>query len=263
MQLIDIGANLAHDSFDADRDAVLTRARDAGVGVLIVTGSSRASSHRAADLASEHPGALYATAGVHPHHARDFTDECDRWIRALAARPGVVAVGECGLDFFRNFSPPGDQERAFRRHVEIAIECGAPLFLHQRDAHRRFCEILDEYGRDLPPAVAHCFTGGRSELDDYLERGLFIGVTGWVCDERRGADLAAAVPHIPADRLMIETDAPYLLPRDLHPRPKSRRNEPMHLAHVAATVARLRGVPLDEVARQTTAVARRFFRLAD
>ena len=261
MTLIDIGANLAHDSFDQDRDAVLERAAAAGVDTLVVTGSCRTSSERAAELAAAHPGHLYATAGIHPHHARDFDEESGNWIRALAARPNVVAVGECGLDFFRDFSPRDDQERAFRGQIETAIELDAPLFLHQRDAHERFCAIIDEYRDDLPRAVAHCFTGGADELADYLQRGLFIGVTGWVCDERRGSELVAAVPHIPDDRLMIETDAPYLLPRDLDPKPKTRRNEPVHLPHIATRVAELRGVTAQALAASTTATARRFFGL--
>jgi TatD DNase family protein len=260
-EFVDIGANLAHDSFDHDRADVLGRARAVGVKTLVVTGSSRDSSERAADLAAAHPGRLYATAGVHPHHAREYDDEADGWIRELAARPGVVAIGECGLDFFRNFSPPTAQEHAFRRQLGLSIELGMPLFLHQRDAHDRFCAILDEYAGALPPAVAHCFTEGPDALEDYLERGLYIGVTGWICDERRGAALAEAVRHVPLDRIMIETDAPYLLPRDLDPKPASRRNEPMHLPHVAAAVARLRGVTVSELAAHTSANARRFFGL--
>jgi TatD DNase family protein len=260
-ELIDIGANLAHDSFDQDRVEVLERARAAGVDTLVVTGSSRDSSRRAADLAAAYPGRLFATAGVHPHHAREYDDGADGWIRELATRPGVVAIGECGLDFFRNFSPPAAQEHAFRRQLSLGVELGMPLFLHQRDAHDRFCAILDEHAGELPPAVAHCFTEGPDALGDYLERGLYIGVTGWICDERRGAALAEAVSHVPLDRLMIETDAPYLLPRDLDPKPRSRRNEPMHLPHIAAAVARHRGVSVNELAARTTVNARRFFRL--
>ena len=263
MTLIDIGANLAHDSFDQDRDTVLERAAAAGVDTLVITGSCRASSERAAELAAAQPRRLYATAGIHPHHARDYDDGSAAWIRRLATQPGVVAVGECGLDFFRDFSPREDQERAFRGQIETAIALDAPLFLHQRDAHERFCAILDEYRGDLPRAVAHCFTGGPDELADYLARDLYIGVTGWVCDERRGAELVAAVPLVPDNRLMIETDAPYLLPRDLTPKPKTRRNEPAYLAHIATRVAELRGVKPGALAASTTATARRFFGLPD
>jgi TatD DNase family protein len=143
----------------------------------------------------------------------------------------------------------------------MAVVTGLPVFLHQRDAHADFTAILRDYAPRLSAAIAHCFTGGPSELEDYLSLGMSIGVTGWVCDERRGTALRTAVPLIPADRLMIETDAPYLQPRDLAPKPASRRNEPANLAHVARAVADLRGEPWEPLATTTTANARRFFRL--
>jgi len=170
-------------------------------------------------------------------------------------------VGECGLDFFRNFSPQADQERAFHQQLEAATDSGLPVFLHQRDAHERFCAILDEHLGRLTGAVAHCFTGQRAELDHYLERGLMIGITGWICDERRGHHLRDLVAHIPPDRLMIETDAPYLLPRDLDPRPRNRRNEPMYLPHILEVIAKVAGRPLAEMAEQTRLNTVEFFRL--
>jgi len=260
-RLIDVGANLAHDSFDHDREDVLARAAEAGVDVIVVTGSSRESSHDALDLCRRFPGRLFSTAGVHPHHARDWAEDDVSWMKDLAGAPEVVAIGECGLDFFRNFSSHEDQESAFRAQLEVGIETGLPVFLHQRDAHERFKPILAEYLPRLSRAVAHCFTGGREELDDYLDMGLYIGVTGWICDERRGAHLRELVDAIPTDRLLLETDAPYLLPRDLQPRPASRRNEPMHLRHVAETVAMCTGSSFEQLAKQTTANAIRFFGL--
>lgn len=261
MQLIDIGVNLAHDSFDHDRAEVVDRAREAGVTGMVITGSCRASSHRALELAREYSDSFAATAGVHPHHASDFSDADAGWIRALAAESRVKAVGECGLDFFRNFSPPDDQERAFHAQLELAGELQMPVFLHQRDAHERFCAILREHLSHIPRGVAHCFTGDRRELEDYLGLGLSIGITGWICDERRGAHLKSLIPDIPPDRLMLETDAPYLLPRDLKPKPRSRRNEPRYLAHVLEVVAAAAGRDPATVARQTSANARQFFDL--
>jgi TatD DNase family protein len=170
-------------------------------------------------------------------------------------------VGECGLDYFRNFSPPEAQRAAFAAQLEIAAEVHKPVFLHQRDAHGDFTAILRDYRTSLTGGVAHCFTGSRPELEDYLALDLYIGVTGWVNDERRGQDLRAAVPHIPGDKLMLETDAPYLLPRDLVPHPKSRRNEPAYLPHIARTVAQLRGESLEAVAASTTRTATLFFHL--
>lgn len=261
MQLIDIGANLTHDSFDRDRDAVLQRAREAGVARMIVTGASREHSPRALDLARAHPGLLYATAGVHPHHASEYTAECDAEMRTLLAHAEVVAVGECGLDYFRDFSPRPMQRKAFEMQLQIAADIGKPLFLHQRDAHADFMAMMKAFDGQLGPAVVHCFTGSRTELFDYLDQDWHIGITGWLCDERRGAHLRELVKSIPADRLMIETDAPYLLPRTLKPSPKDRRNEPSFLPHIAEELARDRGESLETVASATTSTASAFFRL--
>ena len=261
VQLIDIGANLTHDSFDHDRDAVLQRARDAGVVQMVVTGASREHSPQALALARAHPGELFATAGVHPHHATEYTAECDSEMRELHAHPEVVAVGECGLDYFRDFSPRPAQRKAFERQLEIAAETGKPLFLHQRDAHVDFMAVMKAFDGRLGPAGVHCFTGTRAELFDYLDRDWHVGITGWLCDERRGQHLRELVKHIPADRLMIETDAPYLLPRTVKPAPSHRRNEPMYLAHIVEELARDRGEDVAVTAANATATTRAFFGL--
>ena len=259
--LIDIGINLAHEAFNPDRDAVLAAARAAGVKHLIVTGSSVASSQAARALARRTPGELSSTAGLHPHHAADWSDAAAGALRQLAAEPGVVAIGECGLDFYRDFAPRPAQEQAFRAQVELAIELGRPLFLHCRDAHARFIAVLREYAAVLPPAVAHCFTGTEREAQECLALGLHLGITAWICDERRGLHLRHVVRGIPLTRLMLETDAPYLLPRDLRPAPAHRRNEPRFLPHICAAVAAARGEDAATLAAATTATARAFFRL--
>ena len=261
MQLIDIGANLTHDSFDHDRDAVLQRARDVGVAQLVVTGASREHSPKALKLAQQHPGRLFATAGVHPHHASEYTAECDAELRALHVHAEVVAVGECGLDYFRDFSPRPAQRRAFELQLQIGVDTGKPLFLHQRDAHADFMAMMQNFEGHLGPAVVHCFTGTRAELFDYLDQDWHIGITGWLCDERRGQHLRELVKHIPAHRLMLETDAPYLLPRTVKPAPSHRRNEPMYLAHIVEELARDRGEDVATTALRTTAAAQAFFRL--
>ena len=260
--LVDIGANLAHDSFDDDRDEVLQRAADAGVGRIVVTGSSDDSNRKAARLAADHPGVLYSTAGVHPHHASDYTPESDALIRELATGGRVVAVGECGLDYFRNFSPREAQLAAFRSQLEIAADTGLPVFLHQRDAHDDFVEVLEPMLPKLSRAVAHCFTGEHESLREYLALGLYIGVTGWICDERRGIHLKEIVSTVPDDRIMIETDAPYLLPRTIRPKPQTRRNEPVYLPEVLRVVAEARGHTEEHVARITSETAERFFGLS-
>jgi TatD DNase family protein len=260
-ELIDIGANLAHDSFDADRDAVLERAESAGICQLVVTGSSFESNVAALQLAHRLPARLFCTAGVHPHHAADYDDRTDAQIRALAADPACVAIGECGLDYFRNYSPRDAQLAAFEAQLQAAADCGKPVFLHQRDAHDDFVAMLEPRLASVSRAVAHCFTGDAAALDAYLEMDLYIGITGWICDERRGRELYRLASRIPDDRLMIETDAPYLLPRTLRPKPGSRRNEPAFLAEVLRVLAQARGQHPDHVAEITTRNARLFFGL--
>ena len=258
MQLTDIGANLTHASFQPDLGEVVQRARNAGVGTLIVTGTSVEESRRACEIADAY--GLYATAGVHPHHARDCDDATVPSLREIARHPRVVAIGECGLDFNRNYSPHPDQEKWFVAQLELGLSLDKPLFLHSRDAHPRFSQIISA----LKPrkAVAHCFTGEREELHAYLDLGLYVGITGWICDERRGKHLLELVREIPRERLLLETDSPYLTPRDMRPQPKARRNEPAFLPHVARTVARALGQPLEDVAAATTANARRLFGLS-
>ncbi|MGB5104974.1 MAG: TatD family hydrolase [Steroidobacteraceae bacterium] len=257
--LVDIGLNLGHDSFDHDREAVVAAAKSAGVRHMVITGSTLASTRAAIELVRADPATYRATAGIHPHHAREFHDHDVAELRGLMRAPEVGAAGECGLDYFRNFSPHEDQERVFRTQLALAVELGRPVFLHQRDAHDAFVAILREYLPRLPGGVAHCFTGDERELRDYLDMGLSIGVTGWICDERRGQHLRELVARIPLDRLMLETDAPYLLPRDLQPKPKSRRNEPRYLPHILAAVAACRGEDPVAVAAATTRNSLAFF----
>lgn len=259
--LVDIGANLTHGSFDDDRDQVIARAADAGVTRIIVTGTNSESSRDAVALARTRPGKLYATAGMHPHHASDYSAAVRATLAELIKEDEVVAVGECGLDYFRNLSPPADQCSAFESQLELALESGLPVFLHQRDAHDDFVSVLKPVIGDLSAGVAHCFTGDRDALQDCLALGLYIGVTGWICDERRGAMLKKIVADIPLDRLMIESDAPYLLPRTLHPKPRTRRNEPMHVTEVLKTVAEAMQESESAIAMATTANAVRFFAL--
>jgi TatD DNase family protein len=263
MHLIDIGANLGHDSFDHDRDAVLQRARDAGVARMVVTGASREGSPKALGLARAHPGVLFATAGVHPHHASDYDADTDHLLRALQREPEVKAVGETGLDYHRNYSPREAQLAAFEKQLAIAVETNKPLFLHQRDAHADFMGMMREFEGRVGPAVVHCFTGSREELFAYLDQDWYVGITGWICDERRGTHLREFVREVPADRLLLETDAPYLLPRTVHPQPSHRRNEPMYLRHICEGVARDRGESAEATAANATAAARAFFGLPE
>lgn len=245
--MIDIGVNLTSTRFDQDRETVVADAKQAGVTGMILTGTSIDESQAAAALASSYPGFAYATAGVHPHDAKSVEATDLSAIQQLAQRPEVVAIGECGLDFNRDFSPRPQQEAVFEAQLALAAELSMPVFMHCRDAHDRWFAILRPWLDKLPAAVLHCFTGDDRALRDCLDAGLYIGVTGWLCDERRGQQLQQQVSWLPDDRLMIETDSPYLQPRDIRPRPKRSRNEPKYLPHIAQTVARLRQQPVEHI----------------
>jgi TatD DNase family protein len=257
--LVDIGINLAHKSYGSDRGAVIARAREAGIRRMGITGTSVASTRAAIDLARRHPGAMFATAGIHPHEASTASAEALRELGELAREPEVKSMGECGLDFDRDFSPRPAQEAAFEAQLEMAAGNRLPVFLHERSAHERFLAILARFRPRLSRAVVHCFTGSAAELDAYLALDLHIGITGWICDERRGKGLRPLMARIPAERLMIETDGPYLTP----PAAKAagRRNEPAFLTHVLEEVARSAGRPAAQVAVETTRTAELFFGL--
>jgi len=261
MELIDIGCNLTHDAFVADREDVLARAKQAGVVQIVVTGASEDGSRSALSLAQSHPGTITATAGVHPHHAHDYTSDTDTVLRELAAHREVVAVGETGLDYFRDLSPRAEQLQAFERQLQIGIDTGLPLFLHQRDAHADFIGMIREVRDRISKLVVHCFTGTQKELHECLDYDCFIGITGWICDERRGTQMLEYMRDIPANRLLIETDSPYLKPRNLRPRVKTHRNEPQWLPWIASTLAESRGERVEQLAASTTANARGFFGL--
>lgn len=257
---IDIGVNLTGSSFKKDIPKVIERAQIAGVEQLIVTGTNSLHSEQAIQLSEQYESVCYATAGLHPHHASDYSNDLDSELRDMLAHKNAVAVGECGLDFNRNFSTRQEQIRAFEAQLEIAIDLNKPVFLHQRDAHDDFVAIIKSCRRDLDQLVAHCFTGSIEEVNDFVLLDMYIGVTGWICDERRGSSLQQAVKHIPLDRIMLETDAPYLLPRDLKEKPvEKNRNEPCYLPHIAQAVAKHMQVTEDELIVAAYENSRNFF----
>ncbi|MCY3803259.1 MAG: TatD family hydrolase [Gammaproteobacteria bacterium] len=263
MELVDICFNFTSDTFRNDEAQVVERARQAGVRHFVITGSSVADSEHAIRLCAQYEDAS-ATAGIHPHLAREFSDESLHRLQQIAAHEKVSAIGETGLDYNRNYSSPAQQKAAFQAQLELAAELALPGFLHQRDAHADFARILTRIRDRLTRVVTHCFTGSANELDCYIDLDCHIGITGWICDERRGRHLHEIIPRIPANRLMIETDAPYLLPRNLpadatFPKPRGRRNEPAYLPHILRTVADCRGISETQAAMETTRTAKDFF----
>lgn len=255
---IDIGINLTNKQFYNEQEEVINRALDNGVEQMILTGTSLRRSRESAGMAADYPGILFSTAGIHPHDARSFHHESVNELKKLLLCEHVVSVGECGLDFDRDFSPRPVQEECYRAQLELAIEVSKPLFLHERSAFRRFNEITDDYLPRIPKAVIHCFTGTLQEAKLYLDKGFYLGFTGAISDRNRFSHLEEVVRYVPLNRMMIETDAPFMLPKNL-PRMPHRRNEPSFLPYVASTVAAMKNISISAVAAETTETAREFF----
>jgi len=257
---IDIGINLTNKQFNNEHEEIINRALDHGVEQMILTGTSVRASKESAEIAEDYPGILFSTAGIHPHDAKSFNNESISELRKLLKQYRVVSVGECGLDFDRDFSPRPVQEKCYRAQLELSVEVDKPLFLHERAAFKRFNEITDEYLSQFPKAVVHCFTGTLQEAEIYLDKGFYLGFTGAISDQNRFKHLEDVIRYVPLDRMMIETDAPFMLPKN-RPRMQNRRNEPAFLPYIAQTIAHLKRISLSEVAGATTEVARSFFRI--
>nr|CAG4650241.1 EOG090X080R [Sida crystallina] len=279
--LIDIGANLTNSKYARDLDSVIDRAKDSGVRKIMVTGASVQCSKEALRLTRLYPGTLYSSAGIHPHDAKTWTDDCYEIIRELANNPECVAIGECGLDFNRNFSPPDVQLLVFEKQVQLACELRKPLFLHERDAHEDMVRILETYKDKLPPAVLHCFTGTSAQAVKYIEMGLYIGLTGFLWKDKSDDGVRSILEKglIPLDRLLVETDAPFMYPnvrgskipahikQCLSERSLSflnryctfQRNEPCALPVIVEMIAAYMKRPVEEVAMATTINAIKMF----
>lgn len=268
--MIDIGVNLLHPQFEGDRELVVDRAAAVGITGMLLTATDLQTAAATIDFcASSERQAIQmrTTAGVHPHDAKDAPENLADLLRTLAGSPEVRAIGETGLDFNRNFSPPDLQISVFETQLRLAADLALPVFAHDRDSDGQVYRLLKKYAHLLPGMVVHCFTGSAADLDRYLDLGCAIGITGWVCDRRRGETLRGIVSRIPLDRLMIETDAPFLLPQNAppdwyqHNAGIRRRNEPALLPWVAAGIAEATGRLLQEIREGTAANARRLFGL--
>ena len=269
MNLVDIAANFSDDDFCEDALQVIERALENGIDQIVCVGAHIASSEDGIALSRRYPTRLFATVGLHPHVCERCDADILAELRALAADPTVVAIGEAGLDFYRQLTTPAIQERGFEEMMGIAAAIGKPLFVHVRDAHERCAEMLSAQRDSLGKIIVHCFTGDQAQLHRYLDLDAYIGITGWICDERRGKHLHALVSEVPPSRLLLETDSPYLLPRTMTRiqrralLPISGRNEPCTLPWVLETVARCCARDPETVARQTATAARECFALPE
>lgn len=256
-QIIDIGVNLMHRQYDSDRESIIQAAYEKNITPLIITGTNVRESKKAQTFAEKFEGKLFSTAGVHPHDAKTCNSNTINELRNLAKKKYVCAIGECGLDYDRDFSPRDVQKLWFEKQIELAEELNMPLFLHERAAFKDFYDILSKH-KNIK-AVVHCFTGTGAELQGYIRLNCYIGITGWICDERRGKHLRSLVKLIPIDKLMIETDAPFLVPRNMSI--KTNRNEPAYLRHILNDIAKCMGKSPDELAKAVTLNTKEFFNL--
>lgn len=282
--LVDIGANLTNKKFSRDLDSVVQRAHDAGVQKIMVTGTSVHSSKEALRLTRLFPDRLYCTVGLHPHDAKAWDDDSWSALEQLASNAECVAVGECGLDFNRNFSPPETQIEVFEKQVQLACKLKKPLFLHERDAHDALVSILEKYQGQLPSTVIHCFTGSKAEAKKYVDMGFYIGLTGYLWKDKSEDGVRKILEDgvIPLERLLVETDAPFMYPNTrasklpqhikgalteeslnfLHRYCTFQRNEPCSLAVTVEMIAACMGRPADQVGLSTTFNALKVFGLS-
>ena len=256
---IDIACNFTHESFKRNLEEVINDAELAGVEKFVLLCASLADLDPIKKIQKNAPNKFFISAGIHPHHATETVEvNYDQLLRQLQSIT-PHAIGETGLDYFRNISPPDIQKESFRMHIEIAKELSLPLYLHQRDAHNDFIRMIREHRKNFPKFVVHCFTGTQKELDDYLDLDAYIGLTGWICDAKRNIDLRQSIKNIPLEKIMIETDSPYLIPKNLLKKPKKNINEPKYLPHIANEICELTGYELEEIKLATSKNAINFF----
>lgn len=253
--LIDTHAHVQVRQFSGDRERVIQAAFDAGVSQLLVPGIELESSREAVALAARHPGRLFAAVGTHPHDATTLTPQALEAQRALAHSPGVVAIGEIGLDFYRNLSPREVQIEALVAQIGLARELDLPIILHNRESHAEMLTALREHAAGVR-GVFHCFIGDKAMARDALDLGFYLSFAGPVTYPRN-TELAEVAAWAPLDRILVETDCPYLSPQPV----RGKRNEPRYVALTAAHIAALRGIPSDELANATTRNAARLFKL--
>lgn len=259
--MIDIGINLTNSRFDHDRQTVIEQAELANIQHMLITGTSENTSQQAIKLCQQYPTYLSSTVGVHPHDADSVSVNFIEKLNKLAASPFVKAIGECGLDFNRMFSSKENQQKVFEQQIVLASKQKLPLFLHQREAFDPWFALLSPYIGKIPAMISHCFTGNKQELKACLDADMYIGITGWLCDKKRGQELRDIVKYIPLERLLIETDAPFLTPQNISPKPKSSRNEPKYLIYIVQKLAELIGCDQQKIINCTTRNAKNVFQL--
>ena len=258
-EIADIACNFTSDRFDNDLDEVINQAIVNNITKFGLICSRLSDIDKLLEIYNRYSKDMFFTIGVHPHHANEINEEYLKKLKEVINNNNPHAIGETGLDFFRNLSTYEEQIYAFEEQIKIAIDTNKPLFLHQRDSHDDFIKILRKYSSDINKSVVHCFTGTKEQLNDYLELDCYIGVTGWICDAKRNIELRKTIKNIPLERLMIETDCPYLIPKNLEEKPKNNRNEPTYLNHIANEIAALMKKDINDIREKTYKTSLSFF----
>jgi TatD DNase family protein len=259
-EIADIACNFTSERFDNDLDEVINQAIVNNITKFGLICSRLSDIDKLLEIYNRYSKDMFFTIGVHPHHANEINEEYLKKLKEVINNNNPHAIGETGLDFFRNLSTYEEQIYAFEEQIKIAIDTNKPLFLHQRDSHDDFIKILRKYSSDINKSVVHCFTGTKEQLNDYLELDCYIGVTGWICDAKRNVELRKTIKNIPLERLMIETDCPYLIPKNLDEKPKNNRNEPTYLNHIANEVAALMKKDINDIREKTYKTSLSFFK---
>ena len=259
-EIADIACNFTSERFDNDLDEVINQAIVNNITKFGLICSRLSDIDKLLEIYNRYSKDMFFTIGVHPHHANEINEEYLEKLKEVINNNNPHAIGETGLDFFRNLSTYEEQIFAFEEQIKIAIDTNKPLFLHQRDSHDDFIKILRKYSSDINKSVVHCFTGTKEQLNDYLELDCYIGVTGWICDAKRNIELRKTIKNIPLERLMIETDCPYLIPKNLEEKPKNSRNEPTYLNHIANEVAALMKKDINDIREKTYKTSLSFFK---
>lgn len=283
--IVDVGANLTNKKYSRDLDSVIQRAKDAGVQKIMVTGASIRSSKEALRLTRIYPGTLYSTAGVHPHDAKSWENpDTLQELESIATNPECVAIGECGLDYNRDFSDPETQRAVFHKQVELACQLNKPLIIHERAAQTDVLEVLSQYKNRLPPVLIHSFIGTAEEAQIYLNQGFYLGITGYLCKDKSDSGIRQLLEagQAPLDKILVETDAPFMYPNTrasklpvhvkdaltersmtfLHRYCTFQRNEPCALPAIVEMVAAFMQTTPEEVALATAFNALKLFGLS-
>ena len=261
MLLADSCFNITHESFKNDLGEVLDSANNEGVEYFFCPASKEREIDDLIQLSESYKRNIFCSVGIHPHYASDLKPNTIENMEKYLSNQHVKAVGEIGLDYYRNFQSPEIQKKCFNAFLELASKHQYPLFLHHREAFDDFYPIIKDHIDQVPESIVHCFTGTKSELKKFLDLGLYIGVTGWICDPKRGADLRGIIKYIPIDRLLIETDAPYLVPKNMENKPRNNRNEPLFLKHIACNISELLNIDKALLADKTTKNFKKLFRV--